>query len=117
MLDRAYGVYIIASKRRTIYTGMTGHLRRRIWEHKTGVRKGFTSGYNCDSLVLAEMFDDPVEAIAREKQIKGWLRKRKTDLIEVENPLWTDLAEDWFDVEEIEAMRRGNLPLRYPEPE
>jgi putative endonuclease len=104
-MDRCYWVYIMSSKRGTIYTGVTGNLRRRVWQHKIG-RGAFTSRYNCHRLVFAEWFDDPLEAIAREKQIKGWLRRKKVALIEDQNPTWADLAADWFSEEGIEEGRR-----------
>ena len=108
MLDKAYYVYIVASKTRRLYTGFTSKLSNRIWQHKTHIRKGFTDDYCCDRLVWTQMFDNPFDAIAREKQIKGWLRKRKLELIQEENPSWEDLAKDWFDAEDVQRARIAN---------
>jgi putative endonuclease len=90
-----YWTYITASRRRTLYTGVTNDLERRIYEHRNGLAPGFTKKYNADRLVYFESTDDPVAAIAREKQIKGWVRRRKIALIEQTNPDWKDLSEGW----------------------
>jgi putative endonuclease len=85
-------VYILANKSNSvIYTGVTGNLIRRIYEHKEHLVKGFTDTYNVEKLVYFEMFDDMVSAITREKQIKGWSRKKKMALVAVKNPEWKDL--------------------------
>ena len=81
---------------KTLYTGVTDDLIRRVTEHKKGQVKGFTSKYNIKKLVYFESGSDINEAIFREKQIKGWLREKKVALIEQENPEWKDLSEDWF---------------------
>ena len=90
-----FWVYIVASKGRTLYTGMTNSLDRRIHEHKLHLVPGFTAKYDCTRLVWFEERSDVKQAIAREKQIKGWLRARKIALIEESNPHWNDLAEHW----------------------
>jgi putative endonuclease len=69
-----------------IYAGVTGDLMRRIYEHKSKIIKGFTNKYNVSKLVYYEIYDNVIDAIAREKQIKGGSRKKKMDLIEKENP-------------------------------
>jgi putative endonuclease len=74
-----------------LYTGVTNDLRRRVYEHKEKLVKGFTSKYNCDKLVYFEHFDHIDDAIAREKQIKAGSRKKKLDLINSLNPEWVDL--------------------------
>ncbi len=89
-------VYILASKSGVLYTGVTSHLDRRFIEHQRKLRYGFTAQYNVTHLVHYETFGDIRAAIAREKQIKGWLRKKKIALIEGTNPSWRDLAEDLF---------------------
>ena len=90
----AMHVYMLASRRHgTIYLGVTNNLSRRVWEHKTKVFKGFTERYGVDRLVWYEEYDDPSEAIAREKALKKWRRDWKIRLIEEFNPLWTDLYE------------------------
>ena len=91
-----YYVYIMTNRSRTLYTGVTNDLTRRVYEHKTKVIPGFTSRYNITQLVYYEVTDDIRAAIAREKQIKGWLRRKKTALIESVNPTWKDLSSEWM---------------------
>lgn len=74
-----------------LYTGVTNNLIRRIYEHKAKLVKGFTQRYNVDRLVYYEAYSNIVEAIQREKQIKGWTRKRKDTLINTLNSRWEDL--------------------------
>jgi putative endonuclease len=88
-----YFVYIMTNKSETLYTGVTNNLERRVYEHKHHLVKGFTNKYNIDKLVYFEETNDINAAIAREKQIKGWLRKKKIALIEAINPEWKDLSE------------------------
>jgi putative endonuclease len=90
-----FWVYIMASKSGTLYTGMTGSLDRCVFEHKHHLIPGFTTKYHCTRLIYFEEFSDPSNAIAREKQIKGWLRAKKIALIESMNPRWEDLAQHW----------------------
>ena len=78
-----------------IYTGVTSDLKKRVFQHKTKVYKGFTSNYNCDKLVYYETFTDINQAIAREKQIKSGSRKKKEMLIIAMNLNWDDLSEGW----------------------
>jgi putative endonuclease len=89
-------VYILASKSRVLYVGVTADLLRRMWEHRTGALPGFTRRYGVDRLVYYETADNPAGAIRREKQIKGWARVKKVAMIESMNPEWNDLAERWF---------------------
>jgi len=91
-----YCVYILASRSRVLYIGVTNDLARRVDEHKRGLVVGFTSRYRVTRLVYFEEFIDIRDAIAREKQLKGWTRSRKTGLIERRNPGWQDLAESRF---------------------
>jgi len=86
----------MASKSRTLYTGVTNNLERRVLEHKRKLVPGFTSKYNIDRLVYFPTFGDIRIAIQREKQIKGWLRAKKVALIVARNPTWQDLSQDWF---------------------
>ena len=88
-----YYVYILSNKHRTVlYTGVTNDLIRRVYEHKNHLEKGsFTAKYNVEYLVYFESTADVEAAIQREKQIKGWNRKRKNQLIESKNPTWNDL--------------------------
>lgn len=87
-----YYVYLTASKKHgTLYLGVTNNLVRRIHEHKTKIVPGFTAQYNVVRLVWFESYDDPTNAIAREKDIKKWRRDWKIRLIEEDNPEWSDL--------------------------
>ncbi len=79
----------------TLYVCVTNNLMRRVQEHKQGLVEGFTKSYGCDRLVYCEFYQWIQEAIAREKQIKEWNRKKKVFLIEKVNPDWRDLALDW----------------------
>lgn len=88
-------VYIMSSEWRTIYVGMTNDLARRVWEHKRKLVKGFTARYDIDRLVYFEEYEQVTQAIAREKQIKGWKRFKKVGLIDSMNPEWKDLAAAW----------------------
>ena len=90
-----YYVYILSNvHKNVIYTGVTNDLIRRVYEHKQHLDKGsFTAQYNVENLVYYEVTTNPEAAIAREKQIKGWNRKRKDNLISERNPEWVDLYE------------------------
>ena len=90
---KAYFVYIMTNKGRSVlYTGLTNSLMRRVWQHRKGEISGFTRRYNANRLVYYEQFNDVRNALAREKQIKGWTRRKKEDLIATKNPKWTDFA-------------------------
>jgi putative endonuclease len=91
-----YYVYIVASLSRTLYVGVTSDLMRRIYQHRHKLQDGFTARDNVDRLVYFEHVADVNAAIAREKQIKGWSRKKKVALVEAANPGWSDLAEELF---------------------
>jgi putative endonuclease len=92
---RHYFVYILASKRNgTLYTGVTGALNQRVWEHREEIFEGFTKRYGVKLLVYYEVHEDPSEAIKREKQIKRWRRAWKLRLIEKDNPQWADLYDN-----------------------
>jgi putative endonuclease len=85
-------VYILASRPRgTLYVGVTCDLVRRVHEHRIKAVPGFTAKYGIDRLVYFEVFEDPENAIVREKQLKGWNRAWKLRLIETHNPSWSDL--------------------------
>ena len=94
--ERTYYTYIMTNKSGTLYMGVTNNLERRVWEHRTGTTDGFTKRYKMDRLVYYEDYPDPTSAIHREKQLKGWLRKRKIELIREANPRWEDLSAEWF---------------------
>jgi putative endonuclease len=89
-----YYVYIMTNRSKTLYTGVTGNLERRVFEHKQGGE--FTARYRIDRLAYFERFGDIHSAIAREKQIKGLLRLKKMALIVSINPEWKDLSETWL---------------------
>ncbi len=88
----------MASKiRGTLYIGMTNGLQRRVYEHKTGIKKGFIQKYDVNKLVYFEIFQNVNVAIGREKNMKKWKRAWKVKLIEENNKRWDDLSKDWFD--------------------
>ena len=91
-----YYVYIMTNRSKTLYTGVTNDLMRRVYEHKNKMIEGFTKKYHITKLVYYEETNDIQVAISREKQIKGWLRGKKIALIESVNPKWNDLSEGWF---------------------
>ena len=95
MNKRDYYVYIMTNHSRTLYTGMTNNLERRVQEHKIGLGSEFTSKYKITQLVYYESTNDVRVAIEREKEIKNWLRAKKVTLIEAKNPQWRDLSEGW----------------------
>ena len=90
-----YYVYMMANKSRTLYTGVTNDLERRVDEHKSKCTPGFTSKYNITQLIWYDQFGDIHKAIEYEKRIKGWSRAKKIALIESKNPKWQDLSDDW----------------------
>ena len=89
---KEYYVYILTNASKTLYTGMTNDLERRIFEHKSKSVPGFTRRYNVTMLVWFETFVDIMEAIEAEKRIKRWRRSKKIRLIEASNPRWLDLS-------------------------
>jgi putative endonuclease len=89
-------VYIMSNFSRTLYVGVTSNLKERVKRHKTKWRPGFTSKYNVTKLVYWESCPNALAAIRKEKEIKGWTRKKKESLIEFRNPQWDDLAARWF---------------------
>src|SRR5690242_7294636 len=93
---REFFVYIMTNRSKTLYTGVTNSLRRRVWQHKSGEGPEFAERYKLDRLVYYERFEDVRNAIAREKQIKGWLRIKKISLIVSLNLRWKDLSEGWY---------------------
>lgn len=92
-----YHIYILMNKNNTVnYTGVTNNIFRRVYQHKNKMIVGFTSKYNINKLVYFEECYNPKDAIAREKQIKGWRLEKKLSLIKEQNLTLSDLAEDWF---------------------
>jgi putative endonuclease len=91
---KIFYVYIATNFNNTVlYTGVTNNLDNRMWQHRNKLIKGFTSKYNVKKLVFYETFNTPAEAIAAKKRIKGWIRKKKIDLIKKDNPNFNDLSE------------------------
>jgi putative endonuclease len=94
-----YYVYIVTNISKTLYIGVINDLGRRMFEHKNKLVPGFTSRYDINELVYFEETRDIYSALAREKEIKGWRRSKKTQLIESMNPKWCDLSSGWFEDE------------------
>jgi putative endonuclease len=109
MHERAYCVYIIASRSLTLYIGVTGNLQHRVRQHKEHSFDGFTTQYKIDRLVYFERFQYINNAINREKQLKRWCREKKIALIKSLNPTWIDLSEEWGKPIEMQVP-----PLRNP---
>ena len=105
MHEGSYFVYIMASRSRTLYIGVTGDLLKRVFQHKWKEHEGFTSRYNCDRLIWFERHKEVQRAIDGEKELKGWKRARKIALIESVNPTWSDLSRDWYDYEAADYRR------------
>ena len=95
--DYQYYVYIMTNKSGTLYVGVTNNIRKRVHQHKSKLVEGFTKKYNIDILLYYEPFSDIYSAIEREKMIKGWLRKKKIELIKTINPDRKDLSEEWYE--------------------
>lgn len=94
--EHRYYVYIVASRTRVLYCGMTNSVIRRTAQHRGKVFPGFTEHYNCERLVYYECHQYVYNALDREKQIKRWSRAKKIELIERFNPTWGDLSEAWW---------------------
>jgi len=105
MHEGAYCIHTTASRSHTLYIGVTGDLLKRAFQHKWKEHGGFTARYNCDRLVWFERQQDVQKAIAREKELKGWRRSKKIELIESVNPTWTDLSRNWYDCEPADYRR------------
>ncbi|TXL76785.1 GIY-YIG nuclease family protein [Vineibacter terrae] len=96
-MPRATYVYILTNKNRNVmYVGVTSELERRIMQHRSKALDGFTARYNVDRLVYVEEHPSPSDAIAREKQLKGWSRSKKNVLVGAANPEWKDLSANWW---------------------
>ncbi len=109
-IERDPCVYILASGRYgTLYIGVTSDLMKRLWEHREGVTRGFTSRHHVHRLVHFEMFGDMERAITREKQLKNWRRDWKINLINAGNPDWRDMAIG-LGFEPIAPRERRNGP-------
>ena len=93
--EKRYFVYIMTNPSRTLYTGVTNSLRRRVREHKLKLTPGFAAKYNITRLVYFESVEDIRNAIEREKEIKSWTRAKRIALVESTNPKWDDLSREW----------------------
>jgi len=94
--EHQYYVYMVSNRRHNVlYIGVTNSLERRMWQHKAKTISGFTKKYNCDQLVYFELYENVVQAIAREKQLKGWNRAKKDALAAKMNPELKDLSAEW----------------------
>ena len=108
-MSKTYWVYLLASRSRKLYAGVTSSLQRRLAEHRQGLVPGFTTKYKIFRLVHCEAFADVREAIAREKEVKSWRREKKIWLVERDNPTWQDLAGEWSATEgQQHAMPPGS---------
>ena len=105
MHEGSYFACIVASRGHTLYIGVTGDLRKRVFQHKWKEHEGFTARYNCDRLVWFEQYHDVQSAIAREKELKGWRRSKKIALSESANPTWADLSREWYEYEPADYRR------------
>jgi putative endonuclease len=97
MAERSFFVYILGNGKGTLYVGVTNDLQRRVMEHKAKSLQGFTKKYAVNQLLYAEEFSSVHDALAAEKQIKGWTRKKKLELIRAQNPKFEDQSKDWFE--------------------
>jgi putative endonuclease len=105
---KTYFVYIMSNRSKTLYTGVTNSLIRRVRERKAGVGSGFASKYKLDQLVYFERFEDVRNAIERERVIKGWLRIKKIALIVSVNPAWRDLSLEWYERHQFQPERMAD---------
>jgi putative endonuclease len=111
---KTYFLYIIGSLSGTLYVGMTSRLETRIRQHKKHVTEGFASKYEVDRLLYWESYDDVRKAIDREKQLKGWRRAKKIQLIESLNPHWVDLSRSWYERSEEHSGRDASTSPARP---
>ena len=107
---RTYFVYIMSNRSKTLYTGVTNSLIRRVHEHKLGIGSVFAAKYRLDRLVYFERFEDVHRAIGREKEIKGCLRIKKIALIVSVNPAWRDLSLGWYERHAFQPDTADTLP-------
>ncbi len=107
-----FAVYIMTSRSRTLYIGVTRSIRKRVWQHKSKTFDGFTSRYNIDRLVYLETFQYIRNAIAREKQLKGFAGAKKLALIEQLNPTWLDLSEGWYPPESLPSIQHDSAAAK-----
>jgi len=109
---KTYFVYILGSLSGTLYIGLTSHPEKRVWQHKQNAASGFTSKYEVDRLLYWESYDDVRKAIDREKQLKGWRREKKIQLITSLNPHWVDLSRSWSEAFVPKGRDASTSPAR-----
>ncbi len=108
-MSENYFVYFMTSmNNRVLYIGISSKLEQRVSQHKNGLMEGFTKRYKCHKLVYYEVYDDPENAILREKQLKRWIRKKKNALVDKKNPKWEDLSSEWY-IDPSTAGRAASL--------
>ncbi len=110
MKQRTYYVYIMASKSRVIYVGVTGFLMARVLRHRAGEGGAFTRRYRVHRLVYFQSFQNVGDAIRRETELKAWRREKKVALIEYRNPTWEDLAEGWGEQVPMRVLTADSSP-------
>jgi putative endonuclease len=103
--QKTHFVYLMTNRSKTLYSGVTNSLVRRVREHKLGIGSSFAPKYKLDRLAYFERFDDIRNAIEREKQIKGWLRIKKIALIVSVNPEWKDLSAEWYERHQYQPQK------------
>ena len=104
-MGKRYHIYIMGSASGVLYIGSTSDLRRRVWQHRVDWYEGFSGRYKVDRLLYFEEHSTPNSMVARERQLKGWVRRKQVALIEATNAGWRDLAEGWFPKEKGEGPR------------
>src|SRR5436305_12782244 len=105
---KAFYAYMMTNRSRVVlYTGITNSLMRRVWQHQNGEIEGFTKTYRVNRLIYYERFNEPRDAIAREKEIKGWRRSKKNALVERMNPKWAKFITDAFSTYARSLASRG----------
>jgi putative endonuclease len=108
--------YILTNPSRMLYGGMTDNLRRRVFEHKTQLYDdAFTARYRVTQLAYYEVLPDGNAALARERQLKGWTRAKKTALVERANPGWFDVSDAWYSNEELTTLTLVERPFVVPD--
>ena len=105
--NRSYWVYIMSSKSGVLYIGSTSDLERRVFEHKQGLVEGFTKKYRVARLVYVEEFDGPAEMVARERELKGWTRRKRLALTHSQNPEMVDYARRTARDPSLRKLRSG----------
>ena len=110
--QKTYFVYIMTNRSKTLYTGVTNNLVRRVPKHKIGTGSCFAAKYKLDRLAYFERFEDIRNAIEREKRIKGWLRIKKIALIVSVNPAWKDLSLEWYERHQFQPALASQARLK-----